>query len=138
MAVTTGATSATANTAVLKASKDKFGELKVEDFLKLMIAELQNQDPLDPMDNSKLVEQINQIRSMQSSTQLTTTLDAVALGQNLSSASGMIGKQIKGLSSTGSEVSGRVDRVAVQNGSPLLYVGDAQLELKNVREIIEG
>lgn len=136
MAVNTLAGAAAPNSpASLKPQGDKFSELKVDDFLKLMIAELQNQDPLDPTDNSKLLEQVNQIRSVQSSTQLTTTLNAVLLGQNLSSASGMIGKEVRGLSSDGAEVSGRVDRVSIEEGAPVMHVGAKQLTLNNIREI---
>lgn len=130
---------ASANTrASLKPKSDKFNELKVEDFLKLMIAELQNQDPLNPTDNAKLLEQVNQIRSVQSSTQLTETLNAVLLGQNLSSASGLIGKEVRGLTAAGKEISGVVESVAVQDGSPVIHIGTDQLELKNIREILNG
>ena len=38
--------------------------LNMNDFLKLMISELQNQDPLNPMDNSQLLQQISQMREI--------------------------------------------------------------------------
>ena len=41
---------------------DSFTDIDIDEFLALMIAELQNQDPLDPMDNSEMVQQIGQIR----------------------------------------------------------------------------
>ena len=43
-------------------SSDAYSDIDIDEFLALMIAELQNQDPLDPMDNSEMVQQIGQIR----------------------------------------------------------------------------
>ena len=45
-----------------------------------MITELQNQDPLNPMDNTQMLEQINQIRQIGATDKLTSTLDSVLLG----------------------------------------------------------
>ncbi len=36
-------------------ASDSYNELDIDSFLKLLISELQNQDPLDPMDNSEMV-----------------------------------------------------------------------------------
>ena len=49
-------------------------------FLKLMITELQQQDPLNPMDNKDMLNQIAQIRAVGASDQLTKTLNSVLLG----------------------------------------------------------
>ena len=65
-------------------------DLDVGDFLNLMIAELQNQDPLDPLDNSEMVAQLGQIREISSTNQLIETLNQVFTGQNLSTASSLI------------------------------------------------
>jgi len=113
-------------------------DLELGDFLKLMIAELQNQDPLNPMDNSEMLQQISQIREIDASTRLTQTLDAVLLGQNLSSASNMIGKLVRGLADNGSFVIGTVDRVSIDGGAPKLHVGPTTVALKNVSDILPG
>ena len=61
-------------------------QVDLDDFLKLMIAELQNQDPLNPLDNAEILAQISQIREVGATEELTSTLNAVLLGQNISSA----------------------------------------------------
>lgn len=110
--------------------------LDTSQFLDLMIAELQNQDPLNPMDNAQMIEQIGQIRQIDASTKLTTTLDAVLLGQNLSSASALIGKTITGLDADSKRVTGEVERVTVTDGVPKLHVGAKTVTLNNVGEIL--
>jgi flagellar basal-body rod modification protein FlgD len=115
---------------------DALRGLDLKGFLDLMIKELQNQDPLNPMDNSQILEQISQIRSIDSTTKLTSTLDAVLLGQNLSSASALIDKQIEALTDDGKTVTGRVDRVTIEEGVPKLRIGDNSINLKNLKQIL--
>jgi flagellar hook assembly protein FlgD len=104
------------------AGKDRLNDVNIDDFLKLMIAELQNQDPLNPLDNDELVAQIGQIRSVGATEKLTQTLDSVLLGQNISSATNLIGAEIDAISDDNQRVTGVVDRVSVAKGSPKLHL----------------
>jgi flagellar basal-body rod modification protein FlgD len=97
-------------------------EVDVDDFLSLMIAELQNQDPLNPLDNDELMAQMSQIRSVGATEKLTQTLDSVLLGQNIASATNLIGAQIDAISDDGQRVSGIVERVSVAAGQPKLHL----------------
>jgi flagellar basal-body rod modification protein FlgD len=114
----------------------------MDEFLKLMITELQNQDPLDPMETSEMMSQLSQMREITATDKLTNTLDAVLMGQNLTTASSLIGKHITALSTDGSEVTGLVDRVSVEPSSDgsrrviHLHVGDSAVDLANVREVL--
>lgn len=112
-------------------------------FLKLMIQELSNQDPLDPTDSAEFLQQITQIREIGASDRLSSTLQTVLEGQNLATASGLIGKNVVALSDQGQQVEGTVDRVSVDvndnlgNRSLKLHVGDTTVSLKNIRQINE-
>lgn len=101
---------------------NSLNQVNVDDFLKLMIAELQNQDPLNPLENDELVAQISQIRSVGATDKLTSTLDAVLLGQNISSATNLIGAEIDAISDDNQRVTGIVERVSVSNGQPKLHL----------------
>ncbi|HEX6963162.1 MAG TPA: flagellar hook capping FlgD N-terminal domain-containing protein [Lacipirellula sp.] len=104
------------------AGKDRLNDVDIDSFLKLMIAELQNRDPLNPLDNDELVAQIGQIRSVASTEKLTETLDSVLLGQNISSATNLIGAEIDAISDDNQKVSGIVERVSIANGVPKLFM----------------
>ena len=135
-------TGTTTPTAENQFDKGGLAETKIDDFLKLMIAELQNQDPLDPMENSEMLQQLSQMRAIGATDKLTSTLDSVLMGQNITTASTMIGKQISALSDSGENIEGTVDRVTVsaaddQEGANVrIHVGDQSVALKNVREIL--
>jgi flagellar hook assembly protein FlgD len=105
-----------------KTSTDAINDIDLNTFLKLMIAELQNQDPLNPLDNKDMLAQISQIREVGATDKLTQTLDSVLLGQNISSATNLIGADISALSDDGQSITGIVDRVSIDKGSPKLHV----------------
>ena len=62
-------------------SKTDLRDVDIYDFLTLMITELQNQDPLNPMDNAQMLEQIGQIR------QISATSQSLAEGSSQQAAS---------------------------------------------------
>jgi flagellar basal-body rod modification protein FlgD len=95
-------------------------DLDLQSFFDLMIAELQNQDPLNPMDNQEMLAQIGQIREISSNDKLSETLDSVLLGQSISSATNLIGANVKGITDNGQKVNGAVQRVTISDGEPLL------------------
>ena len=95
-------------------------DLGMDDFLDLMIAELQNQDPLNPLENDELIAQISQIREVGATEDLTNTLNAVLLGQNISSATNLIGADVVALDETGERVTGNVQVVTIVDGQPKL------------------
>lgn len=118
-------------------------ELDINQFLQLMIAELTNQDPLNPMDNTQLVQQIGSIREISATDKLTESLDFVQSGQSLSTASSLIGKTIKALTDENENVEGVVERVSIEvdedNNSKRTYrvhVDGKDIDLKNVREVL--
>ena len=91
--LTPGATSSTTTTAAAKTgSSDTLGK---DDFLQLLLTELQHQDPTSPMDSDKILTQTSQLASLESSTKTNTALDNLSaqLKESVSSnATNLIGK----------------------------------------------
>lgn len=132
------------STATVDRGPRELKDMSIDQFLKLIITELQNQDPLNPMNNTELLQQLGQIRQISSTTQLSQTLEAVIAGQNMATATTLIGKKVSALSNDQREVTGVVDRVSVvteeentARRTVTLHIGDAQIRLENVREILE-
>lgn len=125
-------------------ANDAYNDLDIDAFLKLLISELQNQDPLNPMDNAQMVQQIGHIREIGATDQLTETLSNLSSSQELVTASGLIGRTINGLADDLSSVDGVVDRVTVetsdenQERSIKVHVGEKTMDIKNIRTIQTG
>jgi flagellar basal-body rod modification protein FlgD len=110
--------------------------LKTEDFIKMMITQLQNQDPLEPAKNEQLLAQMSQIGQLQSSTQLTESLKGMVLQNNLGSAGNMIGKMVRGMDDQNETISGLVNSVRVENDKVFLELDSGKsLELTRVTSI---
>jgi flagellar basal-body rod modification protein FlgD len=119
-------------------------DVDVSQFLNLMITELQNQDPLNPTDNAALMEQIGQLRSISANDTLIKTLTSFSTTQELTTASGLIGKKVKGLDSDAKEVNGAVSSVSVKidekdrnKRQVQVHVGAQIVDMNNIREIVE-
>ncbi|MFH1745722.1 MAG: flagellar hook capping FlgD N-terminal domain-containing protein [Planctomycetota bacterium] len=75
------------------------GEMSSQDFFKLLVTELQQQDPLEPTATADMISQVSQIRSIELSQQLTSTLDELASQQRTNGLGELLGKYVEGLTS---------------------------------------
>jgi flagellar basal-body rod modification protein FlgD len=122
---------------------NSINDLDQDQFLNLIITELQNQDPLAPTDNAALLEQVGQLRSLAANDQLMSTLDNFGITQELTTASNLIGKKVDGVDSVGKKVNGTVSSVSVQvdendrdKREVRVHVGNQTVDIKNIREIV--
>ena len=84
-----GASTTAAETSTSAASQDRF--------LKLLVTQLKNQDPLNPMDNAEMTSQLAQMSTVSGIEKLNTTMtslaDGLATSQSMQAA-GMLGKSV--------------------------------------------
>jgi len=78
----------------------KSNTLNYNDFLKLMIAQLKNQDPLNPTNSTEYMSQIAQFSSVEQGINTNAKLDQLLVNSNISQASTMIGLAVKGTDGT--------------------------------------
>jgi flagellar basal-body rod modification protein FlgD len=124
----------TTNTSV-SANSDRLNELTMSDFIRMMVAQLENQDPMDPMSNTEMLQQISQMRSITSNDRLTSSIESLSLGQALSTASSLIGKTVTGVNTLNQSITGKVEKVTIENGEARLYVGSSIINVGNVTAI---
>src|SRR5258707_6427427 len=109
-----------------------FAALTSQDFLKMLITELKNQDPTQPVSNSELLQQLSQMQALQSNVELNTTLKGFSNDQQISSGASFLGKVVSGTDGNQNPVSGVADRVFVQNGSMMIGIGSSSLSVADV------
>lgn len=91
----------TATTAASDAMKQELGMNK-DDFLKLFIAQIQNQDPLSPQDPTEMMGQLAQMTQVEQGYNTATALNNLLTAQNNSlalSSVGLIGKDVVAIGS---------------------------------------
>ena len=107
------------------------------DYMKLLVTELQNQNPLEPMDNNQMAAQLAQFSQLQQLEGMNSNFASVLAVNELAYASTLIGKQVSFLHETQSGdkelASGPVERVtADEDGKILLTVGDKTPSLEEI------
>ena len=97
-----------------------------DDFLKLLIGQMQNQDPLNPTDGAQYMQQMTQFSILEQITNLGQTTSAAASNEYDQNAIALIGKEITFLK-TGADgrlttANGRVESVKFTSAGPQLTV----------------
>jgi flagellar basal-body rod modification protein FlgD len=112
-------------------------ELGEDAFMKLLLAQLKNQDPLKPMEDKDFIAQLAQFNSLSQLTQINQALGDMIASQSIAQGAALIGKTVNGAAADGSQLSGVVTGLHVAGGKVTLDVGDQQLSLSAVRSVQE-
>lgn len=107
------------------------------DYMQLLVTELQNQNPLEPMDNSEMASQLAQFSQLQQLESMNSSFASVLVTAERTYASSLIDKEIsfRAQTETGTEdiTSGTVEKVVNEvDGEIVLVVGDHTLGLEDV------
>lgn len=127
------------SSATTSTGKNKFSELSSEEFVKIMFTELSNQDPLKPNDSNQLLEQMSNLRSIQSNIDLQTKLSDVVSQNQLSTAGALLGKKVRGITEEGEPVEGVVKSVSQTKDGPVFNLPNGiRLPFKQVSEMLDS
>ena len=130
MAVTGVNYSAATTTSGTTKSKTN-NELGKDDFLQLLVTQLQHQDPLAPMEDKDFIAQMAQFTSLE---QMKNMNNAVQITQ----ATSYIGKQVTWADSQGIEQRGIVTAIRIVNSEPKVMIGSESLELKKIMSVTDA
>lgn len=97
-------------------------------FLQLLVTELSNQDPLNPMQDREFIAQLAQLSTLEQMTSLNAGMEVLRLIQ----ATGFVGKSIDAIAPDGTLLSGVVTEVVFTESEPVLVVDDTWVTLDNV------
>lgn len=118
---------------------NRFNDMSSEDFMRIMFTELSNQDPLDPQDSSKLLEQISSIRDIESNMDLMNRLDELVQQNQFASAGSLVGYSVRGLDESNYKVEGRVTSVSIENDRVYLTIESGErIPFDQIEEIYEN
>lgn len=95
-----------------------------QDFLRILLTQLNAQDPLKPMDNGAFVAQLAQFSQLESAQQGVTALNQLVALQTASQTVALLGKSVDVLHNN-SFTSGQVTGLSVSGTTPTLTVHPA-------------
>ncbi|MBQ4470603.1 MAG: flagellar hook assembly protein FlgD [Synergistaceae bacterium] len=128
--------SSSSASAVTEATNDTLGK---DAFLKLLIAELSNQDPLNPMEDREFISQMATFSSLEQMQNMNKTLDTMAEANKFSAVS-YVGKAVaftKGEGEDAQQTVAVVRAVWFDNGKTILDTTEGEVDLEKVEGVSE-
>jgi flagellar basal-body rod modification protein FlgD len=115
------------------------GRLGKQDFLKLLMAQLANQDPMKPMDDTQMIAQMAQFSALEETQALRQTIQEGANSNVIAQAANMIGKYIEAMQPDSTTVSGAVTGVRFESSSgavkPIVQVDGRDVDYSTINQI---
>lgn len=115
-----------------KASKP---DLDKDDFLKILITQLQHQDPTNPMQDKEFIAQMAQFSSLEQMTNMATSFGKLSSVLNSSEAQSLLGRTVEVIDGE-TAIYGKVSQV-VRGEFPLVMVNGSFYDLEQVSKVEE-
>ncbi len=138
MAVTGVTNNSTATQSTAAATTNALNDLGKDAFLKLLIAELSNQDPLNPMEDREFISQMATFSSLEQMQNMNKTLEGMAEANKFSAVS-YVGRAVaftKGTGSDAQQVAAVVNAVWFEpDGRAILDTTEGEVALEDVEGV---
>ena len=128
--------SSTSNTGATSTPTQK--TLGMDDFMKLLATQFQQQDPMKPMDDTAFIAQTAQFSSLQQTQTLVQQMTQMGNAQDFTAANSYIGRQVTINTGSGATAVGNVTAVDTSGTSPQIIVNGQPYPLSAVLYVQPG
>ena len=129
--VTNGYSTTATSSPATDAVRDVNSDLGKDAFLKILITQLSNQDPLDPLKDKDFIAQMAQFSTLEQMTNMNKSIEQMA-ALNKASAVSYIGRVIEYTDDDGLPAYSQVGYVRFDNGKVILNTVDGDVPLEKV------
>ena len=102
--------------------KTEGGQMGKDQFLKLFVAQLQHQDPMNPMQDSDFMGQMASFSTLEQVSNLAAANERIANSLTSTNAIGLIGRTVTYVDGDDQVLTGKVEKVTTTDGKPFLTV----------------
>ncbi len=113
-------------------SPASLGQMNQDQFLQLLVAQMQNQDPTQPMSTSTFMQELAQFTTVEQMTSMQAEMQNVQQASQLGTAASLIGKNVSYNDGSGNAAQGAVSGVVLSSGNVSLTVGGSSVPLNQV------
>jgi flagellar basal-body rod modification protein FlgD len=104
----------------------KNAQMGKDQFLKLFVAQLQHQDPMNPMQDQDFMGQMASFSTLEQVTNMATANAAMASNLQMSQSVGLLGRTVTWLDENDVSHTGTVEKVSTAGGSAVLTVSGTE------------
>jgi len=120
--------------AELRSGRVASRELGKDDFLKLLMAQMTNQDPTSPMENTEFIAQMAQFTSLEQMTNMSQNFEKMASMINSSEAQSMIGRSVQ-IDLGAEQTTTGVVEAATRGASPQVQVNGMFYDMNKIKAV---
>jgi flagellar basal-body rod modification protein FlgD len=104
-------------------------------FMSLLLAQMKNQNPMEPMDDSAMISQMAQLNSLDELKKISESLSTMSSTNQFLSAATLIDKNISYVNADSKEVDGKVTGISMDGSDVYLKVGTESVLLSKLRSV---
>jgi flagellar basal-body rod modification protein FlgD len=104
-------------------------------FLQLLVAQLQYQDPTNPVDTSTFMNQTAMLSQVETMNSMSTTLTGLVAAQQAQAATELLGKTVTYTDASGNQQTGTVSSASLAATGPTLQIGTDTVPLTSVTQV---
>ena len=113
-------------------SQSSVSGLNQNDFLQLLVAQMQNQDPSNPVSSDQFLQEMASFTEVVDLSQLQTLTQSLLSNEVATQGLELLGKQVTAQTSSGQQISGTVTELSMVGGQPMLTVNGTQLPVSQI------
>lgn len=145
MTVNMVADSVIVESSTVTAKKSNTNSLGQDEFLKLLVTQLQNQNPLEPMENTEFISQMANFSALEQMTNINSNLEILLRNLNedlfpqisMQQAANLIGREIAYEDSSGWILNGKVEAISLSDGVVYYVVDGNKIAAGSINRIAE-
>lgn len=128
----------TTSAATKKTATNDSMSLGKEDFLLLFMESLKNQDPMSPMDNAQMMQQLSQLGQMEAVANLKIAVDEMkenSLRNQVNEGAALLGKTVVAYDETGKSIVGTPNAYRINDGIIEYLIDKQVVQIGQIKEV---
>jgi flagellar basal-body rod modification protein FlgD len=123
------------NKQVTKGKPLKGDELQKDQFMKLLVAELKHQNPMDPMKDRDFIAQMAQLTGLEKMEKVRDGMERLITNNSNTATYSLLGRKVTFVNDRGKEEVGAVSAVEFQEGQALIQVNKTLISNKQITKV---
>jgi flagellar basal-body rod modification protein FlgD len=119
-------------------SSTKKSGTDLNEFMLMLMAQLKNQNPLEPMKDNEMLGQLAQLNSLNQLTDLNTKMTELISSNQISYASSLVGKTVTAQIGKQDPITGKVTAVSNESGTWTVTIGKQTVPIAYITKVSES
>lgn len=107
-----------------------------EEFLKILVTQLKNQDPMSPLDDKDFIGQMAQLSALEATTNMSGQVGDLVTAQQQTQALLLVGRTVQYADDNGNPAVGSVAGVRLDSVPPSLVIGEKDVPITHLQTVL--